>query len=442
MLSCSLVACQEVLKWLPNTDIFTFASASSDLQYYLTPFLLKRLTYTDYVQYVRDGNLAAVEWMLLHFPFVYDDNIISTAIASGNLSTLSWLYSNLLFDYGWNVYVEAIGKGHLHILQWLEKKFFVDFNFIFDIACETAVECGHVHILEHLYPYRQEESYFLPLVVTAACVGNINVLRWINQHTCKDSPHIDEYAHRAFVNAFNCGNLDVLHWICDEFCYPKLFIGPPIGIDIVWAAGNNHVQCLQWVFSEFELEKDQFLQVCEYIPDAYNEAVVNGHVDVLKFMDDELFDYFYYYNMCQYDYVDIIDMIDEASSSGQLDVLKYLVSMFNPDEVGDIIEFHPTVYNALFNGHLHIVRWIVSTFPKIYNISDHIDMYLEAAVTNGQLTVLMWLISNNNFDPACATNGAQWLKNLAEEYSQLTVRLWLEQQYDSYLCHSAMEEID
>jgi len=135
-------------------------------------------------------------------------------------------------------------------------------------------------------------------------------------------------------------------------------------------------------------------------------------------------------------------MIVEASGSGQLDVLKYLVLMFNPEDDGDIIDFHPSVYIALVNGHLHIVQWIVSTFPKIYNISDHIDMYLKAAVMHGQLTVLIWLISNSTFDPACATNGAQWLKNMAEEYSQLSVRLWIDHKYHAYLYHSVMEEID
>ena len=254
------------------------------------------------------------------------------------------------------------------------------------------------------------------LVRAAAAVGALPSLKWLLEHTNYWFANDYDSCH----SAAKYGHLDTLRWLVRT---ARARWTPNDIVDV--AAKNGHLDCLKWAMRNG----------CETPRHILPEVARNGHTDVVEFL--------WIYNASErvteavaeaarQGHVDMLRMFrrhgldmghlprEEAASCGQLEALKFLIDDGRTDF--DVVEEVPNddgwldkcVVQAIKNGHLQVLDWLVHTFPAQCDIGRH---ECEVAASRGHVHVLAWLLKRGFKDALLDERVRQCAEWFRQEYA-------------------------
>lgn len=314
--------------------------------------------------------------------------------------TLKDLLALCRVSKGFNQFVRSLRI--FTILQEYHKKYAkLDIDFV---CKEKSIELLQYLLSSNLH-------YTFNAIDYAAMVGNLDIIKYFDQ-----SKYEFKYSNMAFIFALKNGHKDVCNWFIKSkyhFSYICI-IGPIIELGdietILWLLKvNPYLKHSTWIidhaarFNRLDLlEYFYNTDVFKYSHMAVDQAIKNGHFNIVKWFHDSKYELKYSYRA-----------IDNAAYSGRLDIIKWFVdnnyifiydgAIYNAVKNGhlDILEwfdnrysirYYRTIINfATIHGHLHIIQWILNTkyrydFCSVPFYSDCIDH----AASNGHLHIIEW----------------------------------------------------
>jgi ankyrin repeat protein len=212
----------------------------------------------------RHGNLSMVKF-LIDKGFEYRHTVVTqAAAASGNLEVLIYLRS---LDCPWSetIYLAAAAEGHLEILKWAESHGCPwDNSDLFPAAAQSSNRDVYQWLHDRQCPFKEEVSFH----VACEC-GNFEFIKFARAN---GSTVMSEELLLDLIDcAADRGDLETIYWALDQ-SYGVMRIQNII----VAAATHCHMHILEWI------ERVGGIQVL--IHWAINPAVIQGHVDVLKWV--------------------------------------------------------------------------------------------------------------------------------------------------------------
>jgi hypothetical protein len=288
--------------------------------------------------------------------------IASNATKSGNMQLLSWLIS-IECVFTSNAYNGAIMNKHYGVIDWLIK-----------IECAMCPS----HILTAVNTCSLEMVQFLcernfPLcqgsIMSAIEKNEIEMLKRLIQYNSK-LPDDEKIIFNIIYckKAAYCGHLEIL----------KLFhqMGCPFDEKVIsTAAGEGH----------FEIVKYLRGNGCPWDEDTFTVAVGTQKMDLLEYL---------YRNGCPYDE----NATNSAADAGNLNILKWLVEELNcpidDDSEEDVIQC------ATRSGNLDIIKYLHERDCRI----DELSVVFAAVMNN--VTILEYFAEHIVYDPDVVVNGA------------------------------------
>jgi hypothetical protein len=312
------------------------------------------------------------------------------AAKSGNVELLNWLYVRShddVLDSGHDIVNEAATNGHLHVLEWILAKY--NKNLWGRKTCHSAAKNGHLEVLQWLRsrdpPCPWGESTFAAasghnhkaitdwlqtlvpscpfnstVLLYAVRNGDLKLVQWLRSQT-PPCPFPDDIISQAFGNK----NVEMRKWLVDNNA-PCNWNSKLCSI----AVSHNDLNTLKWLRS--------LTPPCPWDSWICEIAVRSDNIEVLEWLVSqgcELNNKSYHW----------------PASSGQLDMLVWLHRRDAPS-------FYKVqkslMESAIYNGHMHIIKWLRSLDPPCeWNKS-----FIQFAVTDRRLKILIWLRSQ---DPPC-----------------------------------------
>ena len=242
-----------------------------------------------------------------------------------------WIGESFLLEpYSWRAAAEG---GHLEVLKYAHENGCP----LDEKICSFAAREGHLEVVKYLhengYPLDEETCSF------AAREGHLEVLKYAHENGCPlDEKTLDEWtcrcaaegghlevfkylhengypldemnARRAARSAqYEAGNLDLLKWLCENGCTMESLIEDSVIED---AVQNGHLDVLKWVHEESKWEFDDwepkfYDSICE-------AAAKCGHLDVLKYAHE---------NGCEWDWEKCL----KAAQEGHVNMLDDEIDM-------------------------------------------------------------------------------------------------------------------
>ncbi|ETI32920.1 hypothetical protein PPTG_05683 [Phytophthora nicotianae INRA-310] len=366
--------------------------------------------------YERTGSLRLMQYVAAREPIEEMDpfyrryqfnRTVEIAAANGDLETVKWLIESHNPDFLSKAVAAAAANGHLHILQWL-------FDTHREIGYWGATEmCGALEnsqakVVEWLRENAVPRKDSLKKVMeAAAAAGNVEVVEWLFKD-CRAS------AEDALWSAQTNKQWEMAKWILDncgivgpwiDWDLPakdgalsfmqylrSRSIGGPGFYTLQVAALNGHVEVVEWLHDELRVP---------FSPTLWH-AADNGHLNVIQWMHDNGYKH------------GGAAIMDSAAMYGQLDVVKWL---HDNREEGCTEQ---AMDGAATEGHLEVVRWLHESRSE-----GCTNAAMNGAASKGHLDVVKWLHSHRHegcthvaMDSA-AENGylhvIQWLqKNRSE----------------------------
>jgi hypothetical protein len=219
----------------------------------------------------RHGNLSMVKF-LIDKGFEYMHAVVTqAAAASGNLGVLIYLRS---LDCPWSetIYLAAAAEGHLEILKWAESHGCPwDNSDLFPAAAKSSNRDVYQWLLDRQCPFKEEVSFH----VAFEC-ENFEFIKFARANgstvMSEESEEGEELMFLVQEFAAKMGDLETILWALDQFNEPRMRIKNIL----VAAATHCHIHILEWI------ETVGGIQV--WVHRAIKPAVIQGHVDVLKWI--------------------------------------------------------------------------------------------------------------------------------------------------------------
>jgi hypothetical protein len=221
----------------------------------------------------RHGNLSMVKF-LIDMDFEYMHTVVTQAAsASGNLEVLMYLRS---LDCPWSetIYIAAAEHGHLEILKWAESHGCPwDNSDLFPAAAKSSNRDVYQWLLDRQCPFKEEFS-----LNNAIKLGKFEFLKFgrANGLTVMSVG----FLNRVQECAARRGDLETILWALDQMklLYNEPYNEPQIRIQniLIAAATHCHMHILEWLETVVPVE--------EFLVHAIEEASMEGHVDVLKWV--------------------------------------------------------------------------------------------------------------------------------------------------------------
>ena len=277
----------------------------------------------------RHGNLSMVKF-LIDKGFEYMHTVVTQAAsASGNLEVLMYLRS---LDCPWSetIYLAAAEHGHLEILKWAESHGCPwDNSDLFPAAAKSSNRDVYQWLLDRQCPFKEEVSFH----VACEC-GNFEFMKFSRAN--RFNVQSDD-----LLNLIDCaadrGDLETIYWALDQMTLLYNETKMRIQNIIVAAATHCHMHILEWI--------GRFGGIQDIIHWAINPAVIQGHVDVLKWVVrngyqwDAKKDYQHYLTAITYSNLQVLVWMNScapifttdmsfpsiyASQLGKLEIVKWL----------------------------------------------------------------------------------------------------------------------
>ncbi|KAG7388338.1 hypothetical protein PHYPSEUDO_012716 [Phytophthora pseudosyringae] len=192
---------------------------------------------------------------------------------------------------------QMAARGDIQSLKWVAEKYLPG-EFLTEVVAQASVH-GHLDIVKWLWDNHRRTGYW----------GGIELVGAV---------HNDHY--------------EVVEWL-----RAHIVLRPECAQQVIrQAAGSGNLEIVQWLYSSFDLEMVDALQV----------AALNGHWEVIRwFIDND-----------KRAGVDValrnVTIYMSAAEHGDLDMLKFLF------EHGMVAEPVPVLQTAAACGHLHLVKWL------------------------------------------------------------------------------------
>jgi hypothetical protein len=280
----------------------------------------------------RHGNLSMVKF-LIDKGFEYMHTVVTqAAAASGNLDVLIYLRS---LDCPWSetIYIAAAEHGHLEILKWAESHGCPwDNSDLFPAAAKSSNRDVYQWLLDRQFAFKEEVSFH----VACEC-GNFEFIKFARANgstvMSEESEEGEELMFLVQEFAAKMGDLETILWALDQFNEPRMRIKNIL----VAAATHCHMHILEWI------GRVGGIQV--WVHRAIKPAVIQGHVDVLKWVVR---------NGYQWDAKKDYQHYLTAIKNSNLQVLVWMNScapIFTTDTC------FPSIY-ASQEGQFEIVKWL------------------------------------------------------------------------------------
>jgi len=234
-----------------------------------------------------------------------DEKICSFAAREGHLEVVKYLHEN-----GYPLDEEtcsfAAREGHLEVVKYLHENGYP----LDEETCSFAAREGHLEVLK--YPHENgcpldEKTLDEWTCRCAAEGGHLEVFKYLHEN---GYPLDEMNARRAARSAqYEAGNLDLLKWLCENGCTMESLIEDSVIED---AVQNGHLDVLKWVHEESKWEFDDwepkfYDSICE-------AAAKCGHLDVLKYAHE---------NGCEWDWEKCL----KAAQEGHVNMLDDEIDM-------------------------------------------------------------------------------------------------------------------
>ena len=401
--------CEEVLFWLYNftnhdfkpalTKVAARAGHHETLEWFFSSGGMVANAKDTYTcdGAAEGGHLGILEWAYNLMGCSYSRAALVGAARNGHLNCVNWLLTNPMHyckDRG--ALTAAMEGGHMPIVMRLRDE---KYSWSWE-AVERAAQEGHTPCLMHALADGCEWN-FEGLVASAAFGGHLETIEALRRYAEAKDMH-SEAAHPWSADVLECamegGALNVLKVAHAD---PE---AAPIDVDLLWriAAGGGHHEMLEWAIEKFGMPTSN---------EACYAAALHGKLDTLKSLRARGFAWdgevlraaagnrngremieWALANGCEVNPErDPPEMMESATLSGQLDVLKWLFGKYYG---GRWQPRHHTVLmdHAMTNNRGNVMDWLVCsgcpydrhallTTSRVRHNCDHVKMLFNTLRT-------------------------------------------------------------
>ncbi|EGG16780.1 hypothetical protein DFA_07758 [Cavenderia fasciculata] len=313
-------------------------------------------------------------------------NAMDGAAKNGHLIVLKFLQENRNEGYSFNAHYLASKNGHLSCVMYLDHHGGEDY-FSFQVACENghilvveylhrnkyrkwsfrtlkqATKNGHLSTVQYLVLYNKKNEFNESLIDIAAEFGHLKVIEFLHTH------EIFKCSTKAMDKAAAGGHLDVL-----QFLYFNRTEGYSNEIAEL-AAINGHLDVLIWIHNTLVNNNELHL----FTQRVMDLGVRSNNINVVKWLHK---------NQTHYSFSR--DIIDDACTMGQLDIVQYLFENTTIGCSGNAI------IQATKNGHLEIVQYLL-TNQAIQNLDAFLyTLLFKASLDHPMISLYLYNYNNNN----------------------------------------------
>ncbi len=297
-------------------------------------------------------------------------NLPYCAASSGNLSFLQWIIQKTNFKLDQRLLQKATMSGNLEMMKWLHSQNCPQDDYV----CSFAAKYGHLEILkwarENGYEWNEWTYYY------AIIKDNDHIFYWLCEQGCP----FDAAGNLAGLAAAKRDRLDLLKHI-------KIVL-PHVQFDNLVcqsAATLESLAILEWLEQNGAFMHSSSL----------SGAAEYGRLATLEWL-------------CSKGHLCDKQTWLSASAGGHLFLLEWALKN------GHDIDFKNVLDCAIRFDHLHIVKWALQ-LGAILDLKSTI-----IAVEHGNLSMLMWLISNGTVLPS-----AKKLYKRAYNFERFHIIEWL-----------------
>ncbi|EGZ24389.1 hypothetical protein PHYSODRAFT_487528 [Phytophthora sojae] len=330
------------------------------------------------------------------------------AAANNHLNILQLLckyYNNAVIDEA--AVMEASANGHVQVLQWLQRQLesllpgYADYDFYSVKSVAAAAENGHLEAVKWLLQARgavkcMKETH---LHQAAARGGHLEVVRWLRTHLMEqvESRALDEAAANGFV--------EVVEFLHQEWTAAKLESNrgscSATARAMNGAASNGHLGMVKW------LDEDRD-DGCT--GDAMNRAAWNGHLEVVKWLHEHRTE------GCTQ------QAMNMAAKGGHLEIVQFLHEQRREGCTYNAMDW------AAHENHLEIVQWLHANRTEGCS-----RLTMNEVAKRGHLEMIKWLHANRT--EGCTVAAL----NAAATYGHLDIVKFLHQNRSEGCTTAAMD---
>lgn len=333
--------------------------------------LTKESQYIPSMKY--DNGITVLEFLLEIGCNLNVKNLLFEATRYNRMDTILWIDKHLKINCTKGVILCSAKFGHLNILEWAINRIDSQCDFSKD-----AVVGGHLSILQ----WMKEKGLFNNTTTKLCCVaarsGRLDILEWLLKNGCTWDKRTCDYAsekgHVNFLDYALKNNHEIIIKDCQSEAIKEGQLNVLKFIEDVYRHPNEYTKTFYSLSKRGHLnilywycEKRQFNIYQEEKKAIIFAAIKNGYVEIVKFVCG-----------IKGDHMDI-DKIDLqfACSCGQLTILKFFYDI--------------QVFTLGMNGQIQ-----KRNMRKRFNKKDQKLLFISA-VKGGNKNVADWLINNGCF---------------------------------------------
>ncbi|KAI9918684.1 hypothetical protein PsorP6_012269 [Peronosclerospora sorghi] len=270
----------------------------------------------------------------------------------------------------------------LHVRKAIEQ--YLDYSSRWTL--ERAAALGMKYLVQHLalVKYTPQDDSNMLIMDFAASNGHLDILMWL--HNTKE---LNGCSTRAMDDAAKNGHLLIVQWLHEN----RSEGSTTKAMDR--AASSGHLPIVQWLHqhrSEGATTR------------AMDLAAQNGHLHVLEWL---------HHNRSE---GCTPSAINYAATEGHLHIVRWLCKV-RKVECSSI-----AFVNAARAGHLEILDYLIQHFPALFESVG--SNMVQAAIANGQATVLTWLIATLPVKSLKYEEAEGSWMDVASEYGQVGILKW------------------
>ena len=318
-------------------------------------FIRQRFTADLLKQTVREGQLAALQWIraLCHQIYGDDKGLMQLAASRGNIDMMAFLRSGSR-PAPWNGDVVESAVKHPSCLQWLlSQPVPCDCH---DDIVQHAASRGSLEALKVLHAAKLSKHKWTMMVCSAAVAhpDSMSMLTWLRAQQ-PPVPWNERTCERAALD----GKLGLLQWLRAQ--------DPPAPWDVTCtaaAARSDNLSLLQWLRAQ--------APPCPWDSTCASSAAAAGSISVLQWLQAQSLH-------CLWD---LASCAEQAARYGKLDVLQWLVAHHAACPLAAAC-----LEAAVSQGNLPMLQWLSSQGCPLSG-----TLYIVAA-NNHWSHILEWLHS-------------------------------------------------
>ena len=361
------------------------------------PFIIDATEYLECAARI-ENNRSVIEYLLSLNCFVYELNVLKSAVKIKSLPNLGYFHQQAAFPIDDHLFsIAAETEDNIPIMEYLMSH---NCPIIHLITSIFAAKNGALNNLEWLLKkgFSMEDKQIFRAAIKS---GSLKVLKWLKENKCT-------IGGGCYLSLEKC-SIETIEWLLEQ----GITIEHPSAV-FRGAARNGRLDKMEWLLKKnYSIEDPSiFAAAAEHgslenlecllkngcsIDKSYifTGAAGKGHFEVMKWLLK---------NKCPIDYSVILA---EAARFGSIEQMQWLLDNKCP------IDNNPTIFdNAAETGNVELMEWLVTKGCPT-------DRAMHGAVKNGCLTIMKWLLKKG-----CSIDDCQ-IMVFAAQYGSLRNMKWL-----------------